>query len=80
MDILPVAPLQVSVSSASQHIAEKLYLIVDAAIADVSTSVCELLKEHVVVSSLTERDRGSAMRGISGTRMCSFEISGRNKH
>jgi predicted membrane GTPase involved in stress response len=61
MNILPVAPLQVSVSSASQHIAEKLYLIVDAAIADVSTSVCELLKGHVVVSSLTERDLESAI-------------------
>jgi predicted membrane GTPase involved in stress response len=60
MSILPVAPLQVSVSSASQHVAEKLYLIVDAAIADVSTSVCELFKGHVVVSSLTERDLESA--------------------
>jgi predicted membrane GTPase involved in stress response len=61
MHILPVAPLQVSVSSASQHIAEKLYPIVDAAIAGVSTSVCELLKGHIVVSSLTERDLESAI-------------------
>jgi len=61
MDILPVSPLQIRVSSTSQHTAEKLYPIVDAAIADVSTSVCELLKEHVVVSSVTERDLESAI-------------------
>ncbi len=60
MDILPVAPLQVTVSS-SFHIAEKLYRIVDAAIADVSTSVCELLDGHVVVGSLTEPDLETAI-------------------
>jgi predicted membrane GTPase involved in stress response len=60
MNNLPVAPLQVSVSS-STHVAEKLYPLVDAAIADVSTSVCELLNGHVVVSSLTERDLESAI-------------------
>jgi hypothetical protein len=61
MDILPIAPLQVYVSSPSQHIAEKLYSIVDAAVADVPSSICVLLDGRVVLGSLTERNLETAI-------------------
>ena len=61
MDILPIAPLQVCVSSSSQHIAEKLYPIIDAAVAGVPSSVCVLVDGRVVVGSLTEPNLETAI-------------------
>jgi hypothetical protein len=61
MDILPIAPLQVCISSPSQHIAENLYPIVDAALADVPSSICVLLDARVVVGSVTERNLETAI-------------------
>jgi hypothetical protein len=61
MDIVPIAPIQVCVTSASQKLADKLYVLVDASIAETPSSICLLLDGCVVVGSLTERNLDSAI-------------------
>lgn len=61
MDILPVVPLQVCVTSTSQPVAETLYTIVDAAVAQLPTSICLLSNGRVIIGALTERDVDAAI-------------------
>jgi translation elongation factor EF-G len=61
MDILPIAPLRISVTSPSRAIAKELYGIVDASLAKLPSTCCELSDGRVVVGALTERNLASAI-------------------
>jgi hypothetical protein len=73
MDILPIAPLQICVTSPSQPEAETLYRIVDAAIAKLPSSCCVLLDGQVTVGSLTEGSLETAI-GLARTRVSDLRI------
>ena len=61
MDILPVALLQVCVTSPSQQTAEKLYTMVGAVVVELPSSICLLSNGRVIIGALTERDLDSAI-------------------
>jgi translation elongation factor EF-G len=61
MDILPIAPLRISVTSQSRATAKELYGIVDASLAKLPSTCCELSDGRVVVGALTEHSLESAI-------------------
>jgi hypothetical protein len=61
MDILPIAPLKICVTSLSRPTAKELYAIVDSALAQLPSACCELSDARVVIGALTECDLESAI-------------------
>jgi hypothetical protein len=73
MDILPAAPLQIRVTSQSTPVAEKLYRLVDAALARAANACCILAGGGVVVGALTEGSLESAI-DLARTRIADLKV------